>query len=157
MLARPSLSPRVFFLFLSLSAGSRASRMASVFIIPSLVDGRTRDKQSRHCLYMPINGRHPPPPHTHTHLVLSSCFDLPPPRLCCCSGSLLSTNRSLHAHVLLDIVYSYTTHTLRKSEERERERQRAGLIMGHGHSFSLSFLHRIAGTGCSCSSYYFVA
>lgn len=123
MLACPSLSPRVFFLFLSLSAGSRASRMASVFIIPSLVDGRTRDKQSRHCLYMPINGRHPPPPPPHTHLVLSSCFDLPPPRLCCCSGSLLSTNRSLHAHVLLDIVYSYATHTLRKSEERERGRE----------------------------------
>lgn len=134
MLARPSLSPRVFFLFLSLSAGSRASRMASVFIIPSLVDGRTRDKQSRHCLYMPINGRHP----THTHLVLSSCFDLPPPRLCCCSGSLLSTNRSLHAHVLLDIVYSYTTHTLRKSEERERE---AESWTHHGSwPFFLSFL-----------------
>lgn len=136
MLACPSLSPRVFFLFLSLSAGSRASRMASVFIIPSLVDGRTRDKQSRHCLYMPINGRHPPPP--HTHLVLSSCFDLPPPRLCCCSGSLLSTNRSLHAHVLLDIVYSYATHTLRKSEERERE---AESWTHHGSwPFSLSFL-----------------
>lgn len=131
------LSRLVCFFFSFLFRLALAHRVWRPFLssLPLWMDGRGTNKVGT-AFTCQLMGATPPPP--HTHLVLSSCFDLPPPRLCCCSGSLLSTNRSLHAHVLLDIVYSYATHTLRKSEERERE---AESWTHHGSwPFSLSFL-----------------
>lgn len=132
------LSRLVCFFFSFLFRLALAHRVWRPFLssLPLWMDGRGTNKVGTAFTCQLMGATPPPPP--HTHLVLSSCFDLPPPRLCCCSGSLLSTNRSLHAHVLLDIVYSYATHTLRKSEERERE---AESWTHHGSwPFSLSFL-----------------